>query len=156
MSGFIQLEREPFRRLMQKFRARQRAGAHAFWIEALMRANYEDGPYDGELLKRGQFLFGREEMARTLGLSERQVRTLTERFKKLSELTIETSSRGTKTTIVNYDTYVGSPPQNDQQNDQQTTSKRPANDHSEEVNKQINKEENIVPFEERFRQRRNS
>ena len=161
MSGFIQKYRTPFRELMRKFPRNLRIRAWAFWDEALMRANWEPGFIDGEPLERGQFVFGREEMAEVLGISEREFRTIRDRFLKVSELTVESSNRGTIATIVNFDIYVRNISQTDQQSDQQsgqqTTSKRPANDHSVEPNSLITKEykEKNGRIEDLYIQRRN-
>lgn len=151
--SFIQLRRSAYRNLMQQFPHRLRAGAAAYWIEVLLRANYEPGHANGQLLQRGQFLFGRDELAKTVGLSPRNVRTLTDHFEKHAELTINATSHGSIGTIVNYNAYVGTAFATDPPNDQQMTSKRPASDHSEETNKPIIKED--IAFEEAYRIDRN-
>lgn len=124
MAGFIQMRRDPFRELMRSIPRSQRAATWAFWHEALMRANYE---YANEL-ERGQFVFGRDEMAKTLGISVSTVRTIVRRLVAASELTTVSTGKGTTATICKYDTYINTPENNGQQIYQQI-------DHSEEIEK---------------------
>ena len=105
-----------------------------------MLANWEPTHLDGKPLARGQFVFGRDKMAQKLGISVGQLRTIVKYLEKMGELTIETTSKGTIATIVQYETYAGFDHKNDQQDDQQTTNERPANDHSEQTNNHISKQ----------------
>ena len=153
-NSFIQLRRNAYRSLVKKFRKRLRAGAAAYWSEVLLRANYETSHHDGELLERGQFLFGRDELAETIGLTPEKIRTINQHLQRYGELTIKTTRQGSIGTIVHYDTYVGTAATNNQPTNQQITNEQPTNNHSEETNKPIIQEVN-VPFEERYRRRRN-
>jgi hypothetical protein len=121
---------------MQRFKRSQRPKANAYWIEVLLRANWEPGPFDGIELKRGQFVFGRVELAQQLGISEHNVRAITGRFKKLGELTTISTSDGTIGTIVQYDTYAAAAKESNQPTNQRVTSYSPASNHSEETKKQ--------------------
>ena len=124
-SGFIPLRRAPYRDFKRKFPGKIRAGAVAFWSEALVRANFEDGYHEGELLRRGQFLFGRDELGKNIGLTVSKVRTIVERLEGLGELTTKSTSRGTVGTIVHYETYVGRVDGFNQPNNQRIASASP-------------------------------
>jgi len=132
MPGYVQKNRTAFRRLMQMFRRGVRANASAVCDEWLMRANFEAGFHDGIRLERGDFLFGREETARLVGIGPGQVRTVATRLVKLGELTIRATSHGSIGTWCQFDTYVEPPLKNHQQPDHTPTNGRPSDDHSEE------------------------
>lgn len=130
MNGHIRLCREPFRKLVQRFPPRQRSDASAFWLESLMRANWECGENatvrDRVVVERGQFVFGIKEMGEFLGLSFQTFRTIRDVFVTLSELTIKSTNRGSIATIVNYNTYIGDKTENDKQTNKEVTSNQQA------------------------------
>ena len=84
-----------------------------------MRCNWQDEKCG---LKRGQFYFGREELAAMLGLKEQPVRTVLDKFVALGELTIESNNHGSTRTVVNFDTYIELPNTDSQRTNQQPTS----------------------------------
>ena len=134
------------------FRPALRCSASALWIELLLRANWEDGHFDGQQLKRGQVVFGREELGECTGIGVQTVRTVLNQLKNMGKLTIKSTSHGTIASITEYDTYVGIPSKTNQQTNQQLTSNQPATNHSEETKKLINKE--VIPFEVQYLQKR--
>ncbi|MSR83014.1 MAG: hypothetical protein EXS58_08830 [Candidatus Latescibacteria bacterium] len=101
--GYIQKQRSPFRELLQKIPPRLRANAWAFWDLALMRCNWED---EAGGLRRGQFYFGRQEMAEELGLTPQKFRTVLKRFCDLGELTIQANNHGSRGTVDQFNIYV--------------------------------------------------
>ena len=140
--SWVAIPRRSFRDFETKFRPALRASAVSFWLKAVLRANWEATHLDGTPLARGQFVYGREEMAQELGISVQKLRTIVKHLKNMGEMTIETTSKGTIATVVYYETYAGDHRKNDQQNDQRTTSERPASDHSEQTNKHTNQHYN--------------
>src|SRR3990167_566764 len=137
MPGYIALDRNSFRALLNSFPKRLRCSVSAIWTEMLMRANWERGENsdgrDTVMLERGQLVLGRDELSALLGVSPRTIRTVLSWFQKRSELTSKTTNRGSILTIVNYDLYACLKKENDQENDQEPTNSRPKTDHSEEV-----------------------
>ena len=105
-----------------------------FWVHCLIRANHDDGKYQGICVPKGSFISGRLSLSAETGLSERSIRTCIERLKTTNELTSKSSSKYTVFTINSWEIYQ-TLKQNDQQNDQQATSKRPANDQQTTTNK---------------------
>lgn len=75
------------------------------WIHFLIDANFEDKRYQGSVIKRGQFLLGLAEYAVKCGITVHRLRTCIDRLKTTSEITTETSNRGTVVTITAYDLY---------------------------------------------------
>lgn len=75
------------------------------FLHLLLKANHKEKKYQGFLIKRGQLLTGRSQLSNELGLTERQIRTSLTKLKTTSEVTIETNTKGSVITIVNYDSY---------------------------------------------------
>lgn len=75
------------------------------FIHLLLKANHKEKKYQGFLIKRGQLLTGRSQLSNELGLTERQIRTSLTKLKTTNEVTIETNTKGSVITIVNYDSY---------------------------------------------------
>ncbi len=132
---------------------------HLF-LYLLLKANWKDGNWKGNEIKRGQLITGRLKMSADTGLSEREIRTSLKRLATTKEITQKTTSKFSIITICKYDVYQSFESQNDQQPDQQTTSnltnKRPANDQQTTIknniiNKEGNKKEfNTFPLPENF------
>ena len=114
------------------------------FLHLLLKANWHDGEYHGETIKKGEVVFGRKKFAAELGLSERQVRTAIEHLHKSGEIsTTKTTNRFTIIKVEKWAFYQGNDEASDQQNDQQATNKRPTNDHIQESKKVRKKEKNI-------------
>ena len=103
------------------------------FIYLLLTANYETKKWQGITINRGQILTGRLKLAKTLNLSEREIRTSLNKLKTTNEITIKTTNKYSIITVCKYDNYQNientNDQQPDQQPDQQTTNKRPTNDH---------------------------
>jgi hypothetical protein len=102
------------------------------FVHLLLKANYKDRTYRGESLKPGTVLTGRELLANELGLSVRQIRTALNKLKSTNEVTIKSSTKGSKIQIVNYERY--------QVTTSKSTNERPTNDQQATTNKKGNKE----------------
>lgn len=101
----------------------------AVFLHCLFKANWKDGRYRGQIIKRGSFVTGRKKLAKELGLTEREIRTALEHLKSTNELTIKTTNRYSIITVVNYGLYQDIPdterpterPTKRKSSDQQTT-----------------------------------
>ena len=99
----------------------------AFWSWCLLKATHKE--YDAIVgmqrvhLKPGQFVFGLKKASEETGLSIRQIRTLLDFLRKAGNLTIKTTNKFSIISIINWDTYQGSEPQNDTLNDKQVANK---------------------------------
>ena len=123
--GYIKLDRA-----IRKWRWYTKKNMLNVWIELLLNAAFEDYYYDGQLIKRGQVLIGREKMANQLGIGVQELRTCLNRLVSTNEITIQSTNRGSIVTIINWDKYQSSPSNTNQQTNretnQQVTSNQPA------------------------------
>jgi hypothetical protein len=94
------------------------------FIHLLLKANHTDKKWMGVDIKRGQLVTGRVELAKQIGISERNVRTAITKLKSTSELTSKSTNKYTVLTITNYDRY--------QEVTSKTPNERPATDHKQE------------------------
>jgi len=126
----------------------------------LLKANWKDGKFKGNLIKRGQLVTGRLKISKDTGLSEMQIRTCLNKLKSTNEITSKVTNRFTIVTICKYDFYQNqsddSNQQSNQQLNQQITNKQPTDNQQvttiEEFNKEYNKNKvfNTKPFPENF------
>lgn len=122
----------------------------AVWVELLLRARFEDGYYNGKLIKKGCAVFGREELAKKIGLQPQQIRTCINRLKSTNEITTESTNRFTIATIVKWEEYQcilkDDNQENNQQYNHQLTSKQPASNQQVTTSnnvKNVNNDKNI-------------
>ncbi|MBK34425.1 MAG: hypothetical protein CME26_02715 [Gemmatimonadetes bacterium] len=132
MAGHVSIRRRPFYDLVNSFPKRQRLLIRAFWTEILFRANYMDKAVptsrDVIMLRRGQLVMGRDEMALEIGCTPRQIRTLLDTLSTIGELVVKSTNRGSVVTVCKYEIYVAGRPRNGQQR----PGSRPGADHSKE------------------------
>ena len=117
------------------------------FLHILLKANHKSKNYKGELIQIGEHLTSREILANETGLTIRQVRTALTKLKTTNEVTIKSSSQGTKIQVVNYEKY--------QVTTNEVTAKRPAsdqqatsnkNDKNEKKKKNKQKKEILIPY----------
>jgi hypothetical protein len=130
MEGFIQIHRK-----LLEWEWYDDVNVKVVFLHLLLKANYKDKKYRGEVLKAGTVLTGRELLAKELSMSVRQVRTALKKLEATNELTIKTSTKGTKIQVVNYKKY--------QVATNKTTNERPTSDQRATTNNKGNKENNI-------------
>ena len=102
------------------------------FLHILLKANHKSKNYKGELIQIGEHLTSREILANETGLTIRQVRTALTKLKTTNEVTIKSSSQGTKIQVVNYEKY--------QVTTNEVTAKRPATDQQTTTNKNVKNE----------------
>lgn len=91
------------------------------WVHLLLMANFREKSWHGQIIKRGQFVTNREELARQTGLSVQEVRTCLDRLIECGCITKRATSKYTMITICKYGDYQDVP----EKNNQQVTSKKP-------------------------------
>lgn len=104
------------------------------FLHILLKANHKSKNYKGELIQIGEHLTSREILSNETGLTIRQVRTALTKLKTTNEVTIKSSSQGTKIQVVNYKKY--------QVTTNEVTAKRPATDQQATTNKNDKNEKN--------------
>ena len=102
------------------------------FLHILLKANHKSKNYKGELIQIGEHLTSREILSNETGLTIRQVRTALTKLKTTNEVTIKSSSQGTKIQVVNYEKY--------QVTTNEVTAKRPASDQQTTSNKNVKNE----------------
>lgn len=83
----------------------------AFWCYCLLRARHEPGRvrvgFQEVHLEAGQFIFGRAQAARDLGMTEWKIRQCLSFLKGAGNLTSKTASKFSIISVVNWDSYQG-------------------------------------------------
>lgn len=95
----------------------------SLWIHLLLEANWKDGEWHGEEVKRGQIITSVAKLSASTGLSDKQVRICLERLVKGGEIEKKTANKWTKITICKYDTYQSFADDGGQTNGKQTANK---------------------------------
>ncbi len=75
------------------------------FVHLLLTANYKDGKWQGNVVKRGQVITGLDKLSKQTGLSVMQLRTSFDKLKLTGEITIEITSKYRIVTICKYDSY---------------------------------------------------
>ena len=73
------------------------------FIHCLLKANWEDKKYEGQIIKRGSFVTGRKQLAKEVGISEQQVRTALSHLISTNEITIKKTNKYSIISINNFD-----------------------------------------------------
>ena len=123
-SGYIKLYRQ-----MLQWEWYTDANTFRVFLHCLFKANWKDGRYRGQIIKRGSFVTGRKALAKELKMSEQEIRTALEHLKATNEITIKATNRYSVITVVNYGVYQDLPnteqptkqPTKHQTNNQQLT-----------------------------------
>lgn len=100
----------------------------ALWIEILLQANYKEKEWHGEKYEKGSFPTSLQKLADATGLSVRNVRTCLDKLVKSQEVTIKTTNKGMKISVVKWAFYQGYDNDTDKQTDIQLTSNRQTTD----------------------------
>lgn len=119
-----------------------------FWSWCLLKASHKECDvfvgFQKVHLLPGQFIFGRAKAARTLTMTEREVRTCLTTLKTTNNVTVKATSKFSIVSIINWDTYQQINETNDQQTDQQKANERPTNDQQTTTNKNEKNEKNNI------------
>lgn len=102
MSGWIKLHRS-----IVEWEWYKNPCTRDVFIHLLLTANNETKNWQGVTIRTGQAIIGRKALAKTLGISERNVRTALKHLKSTSEIAIETTNRFSLITILKWAEYQG-------------------------------------------------
>jgi hypothetical protein len=95
-----------WRRLFEKEWFKQLKSKQNVVLELLQRANWQDSTLkSGRVLKRGQCVFGRKELAEKTGHSEKEIRTVIKILENVEFGASEGAREGTVFTVLNYEYY---------------------------------------------------
>ena len=62
------------------------------FIHCLLKANWKDGEFEGQIIPRGSFITGRKELSKQLMMTEQEIRTALKHLKSTNEITIKTTN----------------------------------------------------------------
>lgn len=110
------------------------------FIHLILKANWKDGRFQGQEIKRGSFVTSYPKLAEETELTVNQVRTSLSKLKSTGEITVKSQSKFSVITVKNYCLYQDI----SQANHRQTTDK-PQTNHSQittiEESKKVRREE---------------
>lgn len=92
------------------------------FVWCLCRANFKDGQFRGQPVKRGQFVTGRNSAAAELGVSPSKWYRGIERLSDLGNVSVTANSNWTTITVCNFNTYQSCYEESEQLADSQRTS----------------------------------
>lgn len=113
------------------------------WLHCLLKANWNDGYFEGKKIPRGSFVTSYKNLSKEIGISTQQLRTSLKHLKSTHNLTQETNKQFSIITINNYDLYqaINTQPNKRATNEQQTINNNIRN------NKKLKEEEKIYKKE---------
>jgi hypothetical protein len=77
----------------------------ALWIEILLQANYYENEWHGKVYEVGSFPTSVAKLSASTGLTTQQVRTCLKNLESTNEITITTTSQGTKINVTKWADY---------------------------------------------------
>ena len=119
------------------------------FLHLLFTVNFEDRKWRGKIIKRGQRVCSRDQLAKETNLSVKQVRVALDHLKETGEVANESGPQGTVITVVNYDKYqswANKTANEGPTRGQQRANEGPVNNKLNTGNKEI-KEKNILKKE---------
>lgn len=128
MNGFIKLHRR-----FLKWEWYNDINSRILFLHCLLRANHEPTIWQGQEIKRGQFITSLSNLAKEVGLSVQQVRTALDKLKTTHEITHETTRHNSIISINNWNKW-----QTNQHTEQHQNNNR------QEIEEIKNKEEEVV------------
>jgi len=111
----------------------------ALFIHFLITVNYEDGKWEGKIIKRGQRVTSLQKLSEETGMSIQSIRTSIKKLKSTQELTYHSTSKYSLFTVVNYEKYQSAT--QSLTNKQQTNNKQLTNEQQQYKKNKKNKEE---------------
>ena len=137
MSGWIKIHRK-----FLDWEWFNKSEAVHLFLYMLIKANHKDAKWQGNDVKRGQFISSLGNISNATGISIQQIRTILKKLEKTNEIELKSTSQFTIVTICKYECYqdenetTNKPLTNNQQttNKQSTTNK---NDKKEKNEKEV-------------------
>jgi len=134
MEGWISLYRK-----FIKWEWYKNHNVKCLFIHFLLRANHEEGTYQGQVIKRGQLITGLHQLELETGLTTQQIRTAISKLISTNEITSKSTNKNRLITILKYDDYQTT----NKQNNKQLTSNQQATNKQLTTNNNVNKKNNV-------------
>ena len=118
MSGWIKLHRK-----FLDWEWFNKSEAVHLFLYMLIKANHKDAKWQGNDVKRGQFISSLGNISNATGISVQTIRTILKKLEKTSEIEVKSTSQFTIVTICKYECYQDENEQANKPltNNQQTT-----------------------------------
>lgn len=138
MDGFILLHRK----ILKDWEWYSNINDRIVFIHCLLRANWEDGWFEGIKIPRGSFATSYKNLAKEVGISVQSLRTSLEHLKSTNNITHETNRQFSIITIKNYNKYqIDNTASNKRlTNEQQTINNNIINNNKENNKESISKD----------------
>lgn len=117
------------------------------FIWCILRANWKDGKFKGQIIPRGSFVTSREKGAAECRLSQQTWRTAIKRLISTNELTTKSTNKYTLITVVNYEVYQSEAAELTSNLTSNLTNNQPATNHNRRKKEIKNKEIDISSSE---------
>jgi DNA-binding transcriptional MerR regulator len=137
MSGWIKIHRK-----FLDWEWFNKSEAVHLFLYMLIKANHKDAKWQGNDVKRGQFISSLGNISNATGISIQQIRTILKKLEKTNEIEVKSTSQFTIVTICKYECYQDENETTNKPltNNQQTTNKRSTtnkNDKKEKNEKEV-------------------
>jgi DNA-binding transcriptional MerR regulator len=121
MSGWIKLHRK-----FLDWEWFNKSEAVHLFLYMLIKANHKDAKWQGNDVKRGQFISSLGNISNATGISIQQIRTILKKLEKTNEIEVKSTSQFTIVSICKYECYQDENETTNKPltNNQQTTNKR--------------------------------
>ena len=121
MSGWIKIHRK-----FLDWEWFNKSEAVHLFLYMVLKANHKDNKWQGNDVKRGQFISSLGNISSATGITIQQIRTILKKLEKTNEIKVKSTSQFTIVTICKYECY---------QDEEETTNKSTTN-HQQTTNKQ--------------------
>ena len=121
MSGWIKIHRK-----FLDWEWFNKSEAVHLFLYMLIKANHKDNKWQGNDVKRGQFISSLGNISSATGITIQQIRTILKKLEKTNEIKVKSTSQFTIVTICKYECYQ----------DEEETTNKPTTNHQQTTNKQ--------------------
>ena len=121
MSGWIKIHRK-----FLDWEWFNKSEAVHLFLYMVLKANHKDNKWQGNDVKRGQFISSLGNISSATGITIQQIRTILKKLEKTNEIKVKSTSQFTIVTICKYECYQ----------DEEETTNKPTTNHQQTTNKQ--------------------
>jgi len=123
------------------------ANTFKVFIHLLLKANYKDKKWRGNIIKRGEFLTSLNSLSSETKIPTQKIRTSINRLKSTGEITCKPTNKNTLITLCNYEVYNNSETENNTQDN--TQDNKQLTNKQQTTNKQLTTTKNVKERKER-------
>ena len=121
MSGWIKIHRK-----FLDWEWFNKSEAVHLFLYMVLKANHKDNKWQGNDVKRGQFISSLGNISSATGITIQQIRTILKKLEKTNEIKVKSTSQFTIVTICKYECYQ----------DEEEITNKPTTNHQQTTNKQ--------------------